>query len=188
MLSGVFSDYVTVYETSLARQAGVKPELIIQYLKRLNSMGIIRYIQQKKNPVIVFTEERLDVKSLHISKEHYADRKKEYISRLQTLMEYASGSNRCRNLFLLAYFGEKGRARCGQCDVCMKEDELDLSRYEFDHLQEMIRNILHEKPLSLEELAGELKLPEERSVKLIRWLTDHDRILHSPDNTLRWYK
>ena len=186
--SGVFTDYVTIYETSLAKQTGAKPELILQYLKRLHTMGIIRYIPQKKNPVIVFTEERLDVKSLHISKEHYADRKKEYISRLQSLMDYASGMNRCRNLFLLAYFGEKGGARCGKCDVCMKEDELDLNRYEFDQLQEKIRQLLHEKPLTLEGLVHELGLPDETSLKLIRWLCDHDRILESPDNTLRWYK
>ena len=89
--TGLFTDYVTIYEESLANQANVKPELIIQYLKRLGSMGMIRYIPQKKTPVIIFTEERLDVKSLHISKEHYLDRKKEYIDRLDTLMEYASG-------------------------------------------------------------------------------------------------
>ena len=186
--SGVFTDYVTFYETSLAKQAGVKPELILQYLKRLNAMGIIRYIPRKKNPVIVFTEERLDVKSLHISKAHYADRKKEYILRLQALMEYATGMNRCRNLFLLAYFGEKGGSRCGRCDVCMKEDELDLNRYEFDHLQEKIRQLLHGQPLSMEALVTALGLPEETSLKLIRWLCDHNRILTSHDNTLRWYK
>ena len=185
--TGVFSEFVTIYETFLARQANAKPELIIQYLKRLSSMGIIRYIPQKRTPVIVFTEERLDVKSLHISKEHYADRKKQYISRLQVIMEYASGRNRCRSLFLLAYFGEKGHSRCEQCDVCMMEDDLELSRYEFDNLQEKIRKILQEKTCSLEALIREIPLPDEKSIRVIRWLIDHNRILRQPDENLCWH-
>ncbi len=186
--TGLFTDYVTIYEESLASQAKVKPELIIQYLKRLSSMGIVRYIPQKKTPVIIFTEERLDVKSLHISREHYLDRKKEYIERIETLLEYASGKNRCRSLYLLAYFGEKGRAKCGQCDVCMQEQELDVSKYEFDRAVERARKLLREKPLSLEELVRELDLPHEKSILIIRWLLDHNKILRGLDERLSWNK
>jgi ATP-dependent DNA helicase RecQ len=184
--TGLFTDYVTIYEESLASQAKVKPELIIQYLKRLSSMGIIRYIPQKKTPVIIFTEERLDVKSLHISKEHYLDRKKEYIDRLDTLMEYASGRNRCRSLYLLAYFGEKGRDKCGQCDVCMLDQKLDVNKYEFDRALEEARTLLRNKPLSLDELVKELGLPSEKSIIVIRWLLDHNKILKGLDERLSW--
>ncbi len=184
--SGVFTDYVAIYESVLARQAGVEPELILQYLKRLNAMGIIRYIPQKRTPVIIFTEERLDVKSLRLSKAHYAERKQQYIKRLKALLEYASTAGTCRSLFLLAYFGEKGKSRCGQCDVCMKNDNLDISRYEFDHVQEKIKTLLREKPRSLENLVRELPRPEEKSIQVIRWLIDHNRILHRPDESLCW--
>lgn len=186
--TGLFSDFVTIYEESLATQAKVKPELIIQYLKRLSAMGIIRYIPQKKTPVIIFTEERLDVKSLRISREHYLDRKKEYIERLDTLMEYASGKNRCRSLYLMAYFGEKGRDKCGQCDVCMQDQELDVNKYEFDKAAELAQKLLREKPLTLEELVKELPLPDEKSIIVIRWLLDHNKILRGLDERLSWNK
>lgn len=186
--TGLFTDYVTIYEGALANQAKVKPELIIQYLKRLSSMGIIRYIPQKKTPVIIFTEERLDIKSLHISKEHYLDRKREYITRLDTLMEYASGMNRCRSLYLLAYFGEKGRDKCGQCDVCMQDQLLDVNKYEFDGAVEEARTLLRNQPLSLDELVKELVLPEEKSIIVIRWLLDHNKILKGLDERFSWNK
>jgi ATP-dependent DNA helicase RecQ len=186
--TGLFTDFVTIYEESLANQAKVKPELIIQYLKRLSSMGIIRYIPQKKTPVIIFTEERLDVKSLHISKEHYLDRKKAYIDRLDILMEYASEKNRCRSLYLLAYFGEKGRDKCGQCDVCLQDQELDVNKYEFDRAMEQARTLLLKKPLSLDELVKELDLPQEKSIIVIQWLLDHNKILRGLDERLSWNK
>jgi ATP-dependent DNA helicase RecQ len=186
--TGLFTDYVTIYEESLANQANVKKELIIQYLKRLGSMGIVRYIPQKKTPVIIFTDERLDVKSLHISREHYLDRKKEYTERLTNLLEYASGKNRCRSLYLLAYFGEKGRDRCGHCDVCMQEKELDISKYEFDGAVDQARKLLQEKPLLLEELVNELDLADEKSIMVIRWLLDHNKLLRGIDERLSWNK
>ncbi len=184
--TGVFTDYVTLYEESLARQAGVKSGLIVRYLKRLNSMGIIRYIPQKKTPVIIYTEERLDVKSLHISKEHYRDRKKQYSSRLDAMLDYASGKSRCRSLYLLAYFGEKGTKRCGHCDVCMQESELDLSKYEFDYIEEKIRKKLEEKPLLLDDLVKELGGSEEKSIRVIRWLLDHNIVQRLLDERLSW--
>ena len=186
--TGLFTDYVTIYEESLANQAKVKPELIVQYLKRLSAMGIIRYLPQKKTPVIIFTEERLDVKSVHISKEHYQDRKKEYVDRLETLLEYASGKSRCRSLFLLAYFGEKGRENCGKCDVCMQDQQLDVNKYEFDRAAEQAQKLLREKTLLLEELVKELDLPAEKSLIVIRWLLDHNKILRGLDERLSWNK
>jgi ATP-dependent DNA helicase RecQ len=186
--TGLFTDYVTIYEESLANQAKVKPELIIQYLKRLSAMGIIRYIPQKKTPVVIFTEERLDVKSVLISKEHYADRKKDYIKRLDTLMDYASGKNRCRSLYLLAYFGEKGKERCGYCDVCMQDQDLDVNKYEFDRAFEQAQKLLREKTMLLHELVKEIPLPQEKSIIVIRWLLDHNKILRGLDERLSWNK
>ena len=103
-------------------------------------------------------------------------------------MEYASGRNRCRSLFLLAYFGEKGRDKCGQCDVCMQDQELDVNKYEFDRAVDQARTLLRNKPLSLDELVKELILPDEKSIIVIRWLLDHNKILRGLDERLSWNK
>jgi len=184
--TGVFSDYVTVYENSLARQAEVKPELITRYLQRLNAMGVIRYLPQKKTPVIIYTEERLDVKTLHISKEHYLDRKKQYSARLEAILDYASGKHRCRSLYLLAYFGEKGKRRCGHCDVCMQESELDLPKFEFDYIEEKIRKALENQSLLLDDLVRELGGSEDKNIRVIRYLLDHNVVQRLLDERLSW--
>ncbi len=184
--TGVFTDYVTIYEESLARQASVSTELITRYLKRLSNMGVIRYIPQKKTPVIIFTEERLDVKALRISKEHYQERKKEYSARLSAMMDYASGMHRCRSLSLLAYFGEKGRKRCGHCDVCMQEDQLDLPKFEFDFIGEKIRKKLEAQPLPLDDLVRQLGGSEDKNIRVIRYLIDHNVVQRGLDERLSW--
>jgi ATP-dependent DNA helicase RecQ len=184
--TGVFTDFVTIYEESLARAAGVKPELIKQYLLRLNNMGIIRYLPQKKTPVIIFTEERLDVKNLHISREHYLDRRKQYSARLEAMMDYVSGKHRCRSLYLLAYFGEKGKNRCGHCDVCMQEKELDLPKFEFDYIEDKIRQKLEKQPMLPDDLVRELGGSEDKNIRVLRWLLDNNIVQRLLDDRLSW--
>lgn len=183
--TGVFTEFVTIYEDSLASKAKVKTEVIIEYLKRLNSLGIIRYLPQKKTPVIIFTEERLDVKDLRISKENYKDRKDRYIKRINEVVRYATDQNHCRSVLLLEYFGEKNAKPCGHCDVCMRNEELDLSKYEYDHAVEEIKDLLSEQKLTLEVLVDSLSLPENKGIRVIRWLLDNNRLVLEKDQTLR---
>jgi len=186
--TGVFTEFVTIYEDSLALKAKVKTEVIIEYLKRLNSMGIIRYLPQKKTPVVIFTEERLDVKNLRISKENYKDRKDRYTKRINEVIRYATDKNHCRSSILLEYFGEKNARRCDQCDVCLRNKELDLSKYEYDYAIEEIREILAEQKLTIEILVDSLSLPESKAISVIRWLLDNNRLVLEKDQTLRWLR
>jgi ATP-dependent DNA helicase RecQ len=184
--TGVFTEYVTIYEDSLARKAGVKTEVIVEYLKKLNDMGIIRYLPQKKTPVIIFTEERLDIKDLRLSREHYKDRKDRYTRRINEVMRYASENEKCRSVFLLEYFGEKNANRCGQCDVCLRKEELDISKYEFDQIEDEIRDLLSDKTMSMEELANSVVSGENKAIRVIRWLLDNDRLMLGKDHRLKW--
>ena len=183
--TGVFSEFVTIYEDSLAAKAKVKTELIIEYLKRLDSMGIIRYLPQKKTPVVIFTEERLDVKNLKISKENYTDRKDRYTRRMNEVVRYATENIRCRSISLLEYFGERNAKPCGHCDVCMRNEELDLSKYEFDLATAEIRELLSVQPMTIENLVESLSLTETKAIRVIRWLLDNNRLTLEKDQSLK---
>ncbi|MCK5168488.1 MAG: RecQ family zinc-binding domain-containing protein, partial [Bacteroidales bacterium] len=150
------------------------------------SIGILNYIPQKKNPFIVFTEERLDDKSLHISRENYEFRKKRYIERLNAMLNYASSNNKCRSQLLLNYFGEKNPDRCGQCDVCTRRNELDLSKYEFDLILDKIKVKLQFNLMSIDDLMSELETNEEKNIKVIQWLLDNNKIIKDTQELLTW--
>jgi ATP-dependent DNA helicase RecQ len=104
------------------------------------------------------------------------------------MLLYASGMNKCRSQILLTYFGEKEAARCGQCDVCRKRNELDMSAYEFDLILEEIKEKLKDTRLSMEELMEGLSFPEEKVIKVFRWLSDHEKILRDEFYLFYWAK
>lgn len=183
--TGMFTEFVPVNEETLSRKSAASRDTIYQYLVKLSSLNIIRYIPGKKSALVIFTEERLDRKSLMISADNYIKVKEKYEIRLNRMIEYADSDNRCRSVFLLDYFGETSD-RCGICDVCRERNELDLSKYEFDLILEDIKNILGEKSPDAEELVRMIDYAEDKVIRVIRWLLDHDKILKDTDNKLMW--
>lgn len=184
--TGVFTEFVGIDELSLAKRAGVDIEVIYQYLKKLNNLKVIRYISQKKTPLVIYTEERLDEKSLLISKENYKSRKESYTERLNAVLNYASKTNKCRSQVLLEYFGEKNSERCGECDVCKHQEEIELNKNEFDLIHEEIKSIVNLEPISLHDLIDKVPFKEEKIIQVIQWLLDNNYIAYDEKDKLVW--
>jgi len=183
--TGMFSEFVPINEEALSRKSAATRDTVYQYLVKLSSLNIIRFIPGKKTTLVIFTEERLVRKALMISPDNYLHVKEKYEIRLNKMIEYADSDNHCRSVFLLDYFGEESD-RCGICDVCRERNELDLSKYEFDVILEEIKTILGEKSPDAEELVKMIDSPEDKVIKVIRWLLDHNKIVQDKDHKLNW--
>ena len=183
--TGMFTEFVPINEESLSKKSALSHDTIYQFLVRLSNQNIIRYIPGKKTPLVIFTEERLDRKSLVISPDNYRLVKEKYVLRLNKMIEYAEMKNRCRSVFLLDYFGEESD-RCGVCDICRERNELDLSKYEFDLILEEIKVLLTSENPDAEGLVKKIDYPEDKVIKVLRWLLDHNKIIRGDDYRLAW--
>jgi len=184
--TGLFTDFVGIDEVFLAKQANVSIDIIYKYLQTLAGQGIIKYIPQRKTPLIAYTEERLDQKSLHISKENYDIRKARYIQKVEAVLDYAMSTNKCRSQILLSYFGDKDPYRCGQCDVCLRRNELGLSKYEFDIILEKVKAILKKEPTRIDLLVDKVSFSEDKIFKVIQWLLDNNKVIYNDGDKLFW--
>ena len=183
--TGMFTEFMPINEEALAAKSSATRDKIYQYLVKLASFNIIRYIPGKKTALAIFTEERLMRKALLISPENYLHVKEKYENRLNKMLEYADSVNKCRSVMLLDYFGE-GSERCGICDICRERNELDLSKYEFDLILEDIKAVLADKTPDAQQLVTIMDHPEEKVIKVIRWLLDHNKIGQDKDHKLTW--
>ncbi|MFO8236582.1 MAG: ATP-dependent DNA helicase RecQ [Bacteroidales bacterium] len=186
--TGVFTNYVKIDEKGLAQKIKVDVQTIYKYLNRLKYYKIIDYIPYRKTPMIVYTEERLKRKNLYITPENYKERKKQYISKLNAVLNYAEIDKKCRSLQLLEYFGEGNAYRCGQCDVCIQKNELQLTQYQFDDISEQLKNRLSSSSSTLEEIINENEYSKEKVLKVFKWLLEHNKIIRVNDEKYTWNK
>ena len=184
--SGIFSDYVAVDELSLAKKAGVSIDVVYNYLNRLSNLGIIRYIPQKRSPLIIYTEERLDDKTLVISRENYQNRKERFIERLKAVIEYASGKDKCRSQQLIEYFGETNTQTCGICDVCRIRKEKEINQQEFNMISDEIKATVDLEPRTTKYLVEMLPFKNKRVLEVINWLVDNHKLIYSKGDKLIW--
>jgi ATP-dependent DNA helicase RecQ len=183
--TGMFSEFVPINEETLSKKSAATRDTIYNYLVKLSTFNIIRYIPGKKTALVIFTEERLVRKALMISPDNYLHVKEKYEIRLDRMIEYADSDSHCRSVYLLNYFGEESD-RCGICDVCRERNELDLSKYEFDIILEEIKSKLSESSPDAEELVKLIDYTDQKVIKVIRWLLDHNKIIPDNDHKLTW--
>ena len=106
------------------------------------------------------------------------------MERLHKMVEYASRSDICRSRFLLAYFGESDAGKCGQCDVCRRRQEIQITREEFESIRDTILNHLMEQKRTTGELIDIIDYPEDKVIRVIDWLLDNDHRITTREGEL----
>ena len=186
--TGVFNDFIHVSEEYLAKKANVKTEIIINLFKALQQYKIIKYIPRIQKPLMHFTAERLEDKAVRFNKKDLDEQKERTLGRLESMLLYATSTNKCRSQQLLAYFGENDTLRCGNCDVCTRRNTLELNKYEFDIILEQIKNIINLEPCLLNELIDKIDFDESKIIKVIQWLFENKKIKYDEKQNLQWIK
>jgi ATP-dependent DNA helicase RecQ len=174
--TGIFTEYTAIDEILLAKRANVDHEVVIQYLNKLVMLGVISYIPQKRSPMVIFFEERLDEKSLFISRENYQTRRDRYTDRSNAMLHYAMANDKCRSQALLEYFGEYGSTACGECDVCRVKKESVLRQEEFNLIRDEILAVLSLEPLTPEQLFDRVAVHRDKTIEVLQWLLDNDEL------------
>lgn len=115
---GLFADYVFVSEHVIASETGLDERAVYEALLELVRANVLNYIPRSRSPYIYFPTSREETRYLLIAKNIYEERKSVMSKRTEAMIGYASGSAKCRERELLAYFGEEDGHNCGRCDVC----------------------------------------------------------------------
>ncbi|HEY4800501.1 MAG TPA: RecQ family zinc-binding domain-containing protein, partial [Bacteroidia bacterium] len=187
--SGVFDHYTKISESELSKRVERPLEEVKKYLQALEKLEVISYLPQSEMPRITFLTERIDAKDIYISPENLKKRKQCAEERNKAMLHYVESKTKCRNQMLLAYFGETDSYRCGICDFCVERNKLELSNLEFENITEQIKARVSGSSLSLIDLVDSVKeSAEDKTLKVVQWLIDNDKLVYDEHNKLRWHK
>jgi ATP-dependent DNA helicase RecQ len=185
--SGLFSGFVRINEQEISNRGKISPAEIDKMLRHLEQYEVLHYAPKSDSPRITFLTERLDPKHLSLSNENYFSRKEAAKARMEAVIEYVTGINKCRSRSLLEYFGQKDAPRCGACDICKKRNEIGLTEIEFDSLVEQLKPMLRNDYVSLHDIIPNIKgFSGDKVIAAINWLADHDKIKTDGQGRFRW--
>jgi ATP-dependent DNA helicase RecQ len=174
--SGMFDSLININEDEMAKRAEQSLKQIRKFLEMLAQQDVIDYQPRATKPKIIFLQARIDSNKLKISKAVYHDRKKNALTRMESVIDFVSTTSKCRSQFLLAYFGQKDAPRCGICDVCLERNKLELSNLEFEQVSEQIKSLLDEEHRTLTKLVNDINGRDDKIIKVIQWLNDNGKL------------
>ncbi|MBX2958623.1 MAG: RecQ family ATP-dependent DNA helicase [Flavobacteriales bacterium] len=187
--TGLFEEFVKIDEYDLARKINTTKEKVEKALDYLANLKLISYVKQTNLPQLTYLQERVDAKSLYISKQHYTERKEVAVKKMEAVIYYAFSKHKCRSQILLSYFGENDSFRCGVCDVCLERNKLELSDIEFSNISNQIKKILTQEHLPITLLVSKISgSREDKIIKVIQWLTENEKLVFNDKNLLEWRK
>ena len=144
--SGIFTDYAYIDEHLICSRAGIEREQLYTTLMNLQSQGVVRYVPERRTPVIIWSRERIDTALLRFDPEVYAMRKEEFKERIGAMMEYVTRETGCRSAMLLKYFGEHQKKPCMCCDLCQEKVQGDITRGEREAIMGDVLDTFHANP------------------------------------------
>lgn len=122
----LFTDFVTISESALARAYLIDQREIENLLTQLHQRNVVIYEKQKDKPQLTFLTPRFHAPDLPINVAELNRRKELALRKAQAAITYTEHPTQCRTRLLQAYFGEKPGAdasdrACGICDNCIRK-------------------------------------------------------------------
>ncbi|WP_295773503.1 RecQ family ATP-dependent DNA helicase [uncultured Mucilaginibacter sp.] len=173
---GAFDSYTRIREFDIARRTNLSVQQVSEAMQQLNDYGVLSYLPQTDKPQVTWLKQRHTAANLWIDRQYLETRKAVYKKKMETMLAFCE-TDVCRSRQLLAYFNEADAAKCGICDVCLREKRQEGAGELANHITDEIMQLLAQAPLSLEQLVTGLKhgkQPERLTV--IRQLLDAGRL------------
>lgn len=184
---GIFTEPVSISENELGTRLSVDRDFISKMLIQLHQLQVLTYIPATDKPRITFSSELIRADDLRISPQNYHERLAEARARLESVINYAVTTNKCRSQMLISYFGQADTQRCGICDYCVERNKAELSELEFNHISNTIKPMLKVAGCNIQQLVEACpRTSEEKVINAVNWLADNNKIELSEDGLFRW--
>lgn len=178
----LYMNYTKINFTELSNYTGLTKDEIHKNFCILASHHLIDYIPKSELPLVTFLKNRFHENELIFDKKFIEWQQENFNTRIAGVIDYITNKSKCRNKILLEYYNEVYDARCGKCDVCIREkNNHDI----FEKKSEIIESLkikFQNKSFSKNEALYDVsKLNEELVLEVLRELCDEYILLKKGD-------
>jgi ATP-dependent DNA helicase RecQ len=174
---GIFDFPAIVYETQLAKFLKQDTDIVKKQLQQLSNSGIIEYSLQKDKPQITLLKNRMYADSYSVNMVNYLERKKNFETRVEAMVNYTKTSANCRSKIISGYFNASHGNTCGICDNCINQKATIISKEEFEEISKAIIMLAKDIAIPLKDIQQKLQnVKKEKIWKVINFLQAENKI------------
>jgi ATP-dependent DNA helicase RecQ len=151
---GLFVDPVKIDETKIAKELNLEEVQLIHYLNLLKAEGVISYHPRASKPQIVFLKPRPEPNDFYIDHKSYLLRKKMASDRLDAMIVFLRNEEKCRQIVVVEYFGEKNQKPCGKCDICLGASTETLTSEQISQVLDHVSKVVVQNTISVKKYIG----------------------------------
>ena len=179
---GIF-DYETKVDLNLIeKKANLSEKVIIKQLHRLEKDNIINLQIAKTDSEITFLKPREDDITINPIVKTIEQQQNLKHQQVEAVLNYIKNDSVCKNLQLLAYFGEKSSKHCGMCSVCT-EQLSKRNNHAKTIISEQILNALQTEDLSSRQLLQTINCSQTELINSLTELIETKKIKITQTNT-----
>ncbi|MEY2704571.1 MAG: hypothetical protein RL407_633 [Bacteroidota bacterium] len=119
----LFSEYLPIQESKLAKVLGTTEAEVIRLLTLLAKMEVLDYDKRKDGPQLSFLTQRFDAALLPLQHKRIHARRELSLEKAKRMVAYAHQQEVCRSQLIQYYFGEHSDIPCGICDCCLQKQK-----------------------------------------------------------------
>ncbi|WP_192345980.1 ATP-dependent DNA helicase RecQ [Algoriphagus sp. Y33] len=178
----VFSEYIKIQESKLAKSLNIYENELIKLLKQLEQLEVMVYDQRKDKPQITFLTPRYDAGKLPLNFRRIELRRALTLEKAQSMVRYGQQSQLCRTQFIQEYFGENTDEQCGVCDVCIMQRKANNPEKAENRLRnKIIETLTTSGELTEKQIFDSIRLPSsEKNLRMLRLMQDQGYITLLP--------
>lgn len=151
---GLFVDPVKIDETKIAKELNLEEVQLIHYLNLLKAEGVISYLPRASKPQVVFLKPRPEPNDFYIDHKSYLLRKKMASDRLDAMIVFLRNEEKCRQIVVVEYFGEKNQKPCGKCDICLGASTETLTSEQVSQVLDHVIKVVAVNTISVKKYIG----------------------------------
>ena len=185
----LFSTVSNISVQHIAQFLNATPQEIEKQLKALDRLSLIQYHPQKNMPQLSFTIPRYPADSLPLAKKRLKQRNNIAQEKAEAVIHYTTQQCRCRTQLLLEYFGEETDQKCGQCDICLKNQKEktrdDFFAKNYPKYKHLVLRHLQEGTREVRQMVDSVP-PTEKEIMLatIRQMLDNGELAYDSNSRL----
>ena len=175
--SGIFDVETTINPHLVAKKSNTTEAAVEKVIDQLAESQCIILHAKNNDSSITFNEVREDDLTINRVAKFLAHQNQLKQDQFQSVIDYISNEDSCKNKLLLAYFDEITKEDCGICSYCFSKKKSNPKEN-----TELILQLLQKSNLSSREIENQLHISSEATIFAIQLLLENNRIKINSNN------